>query len=294
MVYSVDNETNKYDAAIQYGDITRHYECSLLFCDNPVCSCGTVYLNLLPLVPEDQNSQVPYKVEIDVIHRKLGYQDEDKISKENFEFANLLLSKMDDKDFQFLWEGYSGYKNKITEEAATDAIEAHFDYPEVEQNGLMYAYNDVLPFGDQLLVSINNKQYIIFDQYCLLPKCSCTDTTLTISAMEEFDKAGKELCTVTVNYRTKKWGKIEGKSRPIDTKTVTSAIEEQISDIYKRLLDRHIKLKDIYAHCKKKYFSPTQQPHLPKVGRNEPCPCGSGKKYKKCCLRKSNAYILDA
>jgi preprotein translocase subunit SecA len=24
-----------------------------------------------------------------------------------------------------------------------------------------------------------------------------------------------------------------------------------------------------------------------KVGRNEPCPCGSGKKYKKCCLAKN-------
>jgi uncharacterized protein YecA (UPF0149 family) len=22
----------------------------------------------------------------------------------------------------------------------------------------------------------------------------------------------------------------------------------------------------------------------PKVGRNDPCPCGSGKKHKKCCL----------
>jgi len=22
----------------------------------------------------------------------------------------------------------------------------------------------------------------------------------------------------------------------------------------------------------------------PKVGRNDPCPCGSGKKYKKCCV----------
>ncbi|MFZ4703348.1 MAG: SEC-C metal-binding domain-containing protein [Candidatus Methylumidiphilus sp.] len=21
-----------------------------------------------------------------------------------------------------------------------------------------------------------------------------------------------------------------------------------------------------------------------KIGRNEPCPCGSGKKYKKCCM----------
>jgi SEC-C motif-containing protein len=23
----------------------------------------------------------------------------------------------------------------------------------------------------------------------------------------------------------------------------------------------------------------------PKIGRNDPCPCGSGKKYKKCCGR---------
>lgn len=22
-----------------------------------------------------------------------------------------------------------------------------------------------------------------------------------------------------------------------------------------------------------------------KIGRNEPCPCGSGMKYKKCCLK---------
>ena len=30
-----------------------------------------------------------------------------------------------------------------------------------------------------------------------------------------------------------------------------------------------------------------QQPHraVPKPGRNDPCPCGSGKKYKHCCLK---------
>jgi hypothetical protein len=27
----------------------------------------------------------------------------------------------------------------------------------------------------------------------------------------------------------------------------------------------------------------------PKVGRNDPCPCGSGKKYKKCCLQLERA-----
>lgn len=29
-----------------------------------------------------------------------------------------------------------------------------------------------------------------------------------------------------------------------------------------------------------------------KVGRNDPCPCGSGKKYKKCCLEKDENVIV--
>ncbi|MFC1709097.1 preprotein translocase subunit SecA [Candidatus Omnitrophota bacterium] len=31
--------------------------------------------------------------------------------------------------------------------------------------------------------------------------------------------------------------------------------------------------------------APTVKRDQPKVGRNEPCPCGSGKKYKKCCAK---------
>jgi hypothetical protein len=29
--------------------------------------------------------------------------------------------------------------------------------------------------------------------------------------------------------------------------------------------------------------APAPRQVVEKVGRNEPCPCGSGKKYKKCC-----------
>ena len=28
------------------------------------------------------------------------------------------------------------------------------------------------------------------------------------------------------------------------------------------------------------------------IGRNDPCPCGSGKKFKKCCLPKVEAGLL--
>jgi uncharacterized protein len=30
----------------------------------------------------------------------------------------------------------------------------------------------------------------------------------------------------------------------------------------------------------------TRMPSTPKTGRNDPCPCGSGRKYKKCCMGK--------
>jgi hypothetical protein len=30
---------------------------------------------------------------------------------------------------------------------------------------------------------------------------------------------------------------------------------------------------------------------LPKIGRNDPCPCGSGRKYKKCCLQKNEEVL---
>lgn len=28
-----------------------------------------------------------------------------------------------------------------------------------------------------------------------------------------------------------------------------------------------------------------------KIGRNDPCPCGSGKKYKFCCMNKTKELI---
>ncbi len=33
---------------------------------------------------------------------------------------------------------------------------------------------------------------------------------------------------------------------------------------------------------------------IPKIGRNAPCPCGSGKKYKKCCFEKDQQLLRDA
>lgn len=33
---------------------------------------------------------------------------------------------------------------------------------------------------------------------------------------------------------------------------------------------------------------------MEKVGRNDPCPCGSGKKFKKCCEQKQKYKKISA
>lgn len=48
---------------------------------------------------------------------------------------------------------------------------------------------------------------------------------------------------------------------------------------------------ELYAHLDEEFYREMdldmRQPAVSnKVGRNEPCPCGSGKKYKKCCIDK--------
>lgn len=51
--------------------------------------------------------------------------------------------------------------------------------------------------------------------------------------------------------------------------------------------EQQLKLQKLHKRPERRPIMPTgpkQAPvHVQKVGRNDPCPCGSGKKYKKCC-----------
>ena len=53
-------------------------------------------------------------------------------------------------------------------------------------------------------------------------------------------------------------------------------------EAWKEIFDED-KLKELYKEQKK---SQTVVREGAKVGRNDPCPCGSGKKYKQCCMNK--------
>lgn len=60
------------------------------------------------------------------------------------------------------------------------------------------------------------------------------------------------------------------------------AIGDLIYDITNKKYEYGI--KEIYPKGEGLMFVPSQITHS-KTGRNDPCPCGSGKKYKKCCQK---------
>ena len=68
-----------------------------------------------------------------------------------------------------------------------------------------------------------------------------------------------------------------------DSDLLNNLSEEQINQ---NGLDIEPAAKALYLHFleQRQQASKPIQRETPKVGRNTPCPCGSGKKYKKCCM----------
>ncbi len=64
-------------------------------------------------------------------------------------------------------------------------------------------------------------------------------------------------------------------------------LDEQETDNIRQAITPNVREIHAYWLARREHNEPVNTPvqrSEPRVGRNEPCPCGSGKKYKKCCL----------
>jgi hypothetical protein len=82
----------------------------------------------------------------------------------------------------------------------------------------------------------------------------------------------------------------EAEDLEIHRKTCSWLVEQGIEDIAggrALLLAKALELADRLGDPEG-LLSPVKpiQKSAPKIGRNDPCPCGSGRKYKRCCLSK--------
>lgn len=102
----------------------------------------------------------------------------------------------------------------------------------------------------------------------------------TIEQVKRFRDLGNRFYQVFPNPILKGWKPSEVENAPI----LIDDIPERAEDIPNRRKGNN-KLLAQYDAWDKVHGGFTEQVKAKKVGPNDPCPCGSGKKYKKCCGR---------
>ena len=286
ITYETDSET--VVATIVNGEVAERYGCAVSTCSDPVCNCLVIILDLTLLDTGDKDQKLTRRVEIELVKKSLGFKDTRKMPREALRFAELFLNNLTNDDFLLLSSYYLEIKRNLTEKAKLDEIDPHFNFRDIEKNGLMLCFNEVLPFADRLYATVADNQYSVSDQYCLQTNCSCTETYLGFIEIDEKTRSGKDVCYVSLDYKKRVLKLIDDSPVKLGLSTLQTAMEQQIPDLYETLRQRHLRLKTIYAFCKKKHFTKTQPLVMPKVARNDPCPCGNGKKYQKCCANNTS------
>ena len=157
-------------------------------------------------------------------------------------------------------------------------------------------YRTVLPMNDGTLPS---HAFVIGEAYCVAPRCDCRRVILNVIDTETQTHAA------TINYAfepPESDSEDEGQIF-LDRLNPQSELSEALLAMFQKLIayDRgyHNRLVRHYEMWKSVVDDPTHPAQEtirsaatgpepvrrfgPKIGPNEPCPCGSGRKYKKCC-----------
>jgi hypothetical protein len=283
MIFSIEPKTQRLVAHVPQDGGVEVYDCTADACGNPVCPCRTTTLVMRPRSP----SGATRKVGIDLDAREIDEIFRKRTAPDDLAFAEKLLGAMDGADLELISKLHSVLKNRICEEAKPSEIDAHFDFEAVEQSSALQVYNDILPFGDTFRVSVGDTEYLVLDQYCVKPRCRCTQTHLNLFPIKDDDRPVDSTGAVIVDYDAVSWNLIASEPLPCDVAEFRRIMERLSPDFYKSLRARHKKMRAIYAHCRQREIQALRRRSAGPVGRNDPCPCGSSKKYKKCCMGKS-------
>lgn len=274
MIFEYEKISGKITASLLIDGSTQVYGCIPTVCSNPFCECDEVFLEL-------KHADETHKLGINLKERQL-------IERKNVvtieEFALQLFKQLDDSDFIILGQVYWRYKYIATKNADYSQLKVEFSRDEIERQNLMLVYTQILPFDEQLNVVIAGVNYVIEDNYCVRNKCSSKEVVLGFYPVLEQDvnkpdaiESVKQELFIRVDYQAKTW--VVNDEPGIDSSQFRTELESKYDNFYALLQQRHQRLKLLYSN----YIKTLTFKNLQKVGRNEPCPCGSGKKYKKCC-----------
>lgn len=173
------------------------------------------------------------------------------------------------------------------------------------QFGQLVSYIDVLPAAWDTLIGHEGSFFRVEDLHCIKPGCTCKDIYLIFSELRDSRTVDIGRVTVTVPglkateattpLASALWAKLRA----------TKVLVDQLEQRRRRMRDigQAVQREGLAARGPEPQQELVSQPtpttgsavgaqsprRKAKIGRNDPCPCGSGRKYKRCCLGTPSA-----
>ncbi len=285
-------QSDKSSVELEWKGGGERYRITLSGCLDPVCHCRSIDVELRRQLDDGGWEDEPdHVVSVDY-----GAHEVEALSTvDDSDFETQFVDELSAEDFKTLEDMHLVMRAESTEATPSEEIFYPFNFPMIEGSGELVRYNEVLRYSEYLHVQLDQQEHLIRDYYCLNPGCNCTEITIALFSLEQSEI--EPVCSCRVNYSKNRFMKIGREGCFTTIEKLRGAVLKQYPDFYAKLQQRHTRMREIYKNSREQ--SQAQAGGLPalhnsqpmrrgegRVGRNEPCPCGSGKKYKKCCLRK--------
>jgi len=295
----------------EYGPFAgRSYHLAVKICPNPCCKCNGVELRCDPEGLAGTASPVKTLcLKMDIGKRKIILPDQSDLNSAR-ELGQALAREIAAVHWDLLAERYVAVKRRITDHDDLTAFAPEFPAETLANSDRMVSYHEILPYAGRLEVVSDGRSWVLDEQYCLHDPCPCHESALTFMRVDEPPTGRRRKpfdVVVRYDFATGLYRR-ESDTSPRNSlpDILFSALRDKYPDLNSILSQHQSKLMRLLRKATGKTTTETERPQFPaatgptpaddsvlrpiigtaKPGRNDPCPCGSGKKYKKCCGKR--------
>ena len=267
------------------------FDLGLKVCTNPLCWCTNLDLECTHR-DSPEGGTTALHVTLDVFARKFRkHRSGDRAARS---LGRALARDLADEDWATLRQVFLSSKTRLTKEADLARLDdSDFPHDEIEDESLLVGYRDIVPFDEHLQVEAGGELFLIDDLYCMQRHCRCQEVHLVFVPIPRkiptyrfrVEDPALETCVI-LDLGSGQWKVVEQGRLAIDGEAMMRAFFDRhhprAMAVFK---ERRRVLRAMYRNYLRRIgHVPAPSVARVKAGRNDPCPCGSGKKFKKCCL----------
>ncbi|HEX2959055.1 MAG TPA: SEC-C metal-binding domain-containing protein [Chitinispirillaceae bacterium] len=256
----------------------QEYSVSWDVCRSPFCGCTKLTISLCL----NDTDVVSFKYDLETEEVKAT---DDKNT--GMDIAKQFVVELTDKDRGTLIDVFKSKKVQVVKNADLTQFEVpEFPVEQIESESLLVGYDEIFPFNDEISFTYDSVTFLVADQYCLNTHCKCTNLVINIVPLEQdaVHTMFTQATAISYDYKSGKWKLVEQVGGHPEAAVLVKTLKEQHPQVNVFFSERKQRLKELYKRYRAQFQQALQQKTVHQLySRNDPCPCGSGKKFKKCC-----------